>query len=163
MAQTRPRPSGEGELDFKEGGGGSAMADPKPASVRRRGIRQRVPASMPSSRQPIPALIFLLVLSACSSPTEEAALPLSPTTTPVYELSLPVEAELVPLATDSGEWLVLGIAGEAAQAIADPHVLIVLRDRAGAEITRRTIEIPAGPLPSASAWPFREPFPPATP
>ncbi|MBM2842551.1 MAG: hypothetical protein HW404_388 [Anaerolineales bacterium] len=118
---------------------------------------------MPSSRQPIAALIFLLVLSACSSPTEEPALPPSPTTTPVYELSLPVEAVLVRPAPDSGEWLVLGIAGEADQAIEDPHVLIVLRDGAGGEIARRTIEIPVDPLPSASAWPFREPFRPATP
>ena len=81
----------------------------------------------------------------------------------MYELSRPVEAGLVHLATASGEWLVLGIAGEAAQAIEDPHVLIVLRDAAGAEIARRTIEIPADPLPSTSAWPFREPFRPATP
>src|SRR3990172_10853232 len=117
---------------------------------------------MPSLRQPIPALIFLLALSACASPTEKAALPPSPTATPVYELSLRVEAELVQLATDSGEWLVLGIAGEAAQAIEDPHVLIVLRDGAGAEISRRTIEIAADPLPSASAYLFREPFRPAT-
>ena len=117
---------------------------------------------MPSSRQPVPALAFLLVLTACSSPTEEAALPPSPTTTPVYELSLPVEAELA-LPSDSGEWLVLGIAGEAAQAIEDPHVLIVLRDGAGAEIARRTIEIAVDPLLPTSAWPFREPFRPATP
>jgi len=118
---------------------------------------------MPSSRQPIPALIFLLALTACTSPTEEAPLPPSATTTPVHELSLPVEADLVHPATDSGEWLALGIAGQAAQAIEDPHVLIVLRDGAGAEISRRTIEIAADPLPSASAWPFREPFRPATP
>ena len=118
---------------------------------------------MPSSRPPVPALILLLILSACSSPTEEVALPPSPTTTPAYELSLPVEAELVHLAAESGEWLALGIAGEGAQTIDDPHVLIVLRDRAGAEIARRTIEIPVDPLPSTSAWPFREPFRPATP
>src|SRR3990172_3264039 len=117
---------------------------------------------MPTSRQPIPALIFLLALSACSSPTEEAALPLSPTTTPVYELSLPLEADLLHLATGSGGWRVLGLAGEAAQAIEDPHVLIVLRDGSGAEISRRTIEIAADPLPSASAYLFREPFRPAT-
>jgi len=117
---------------------------------------------MPSSRPPIPALILVLVLSACSSPTEEAALPPPSTKTPVYELTLPVEADLVRLGTDSGDWLVLGIAGEAAPAIEDPHVLIVLRDSAGAEISRRTIEIPADPLLPASAWPFREPFRPAT-
>src|SRR3989339_475384 len=75
------------------------------------------PPYMPSSRQPIAALVF---------------------------------------------WLVLGVAGEAAQAIEDPHVLIVLRDSAGAEIARRTIEIAADPLPSASAWLFRKPLRPAT-
>ena len=42
--------------------------------------------------------------------------------------------------------------------------MIVLRDTSGAEVSRRTIEIPADPLPMGSAWPFREVFrPPAPP
>jgi hypothetical protein len=81
----------------------------------------------------------------------------------VYELSLPVSAELA-LSSTSGEWLVFGLAGEVSQAIEDPHVQIVLRDGAGAEIARRTIEVPVDPLLPASAWPFREPFrPPGAP
>jgi hypothetical protein len=109
------------------------------------------------------ALLCSLQLSACTAPAESTVAPPSPTQTPAFDFRLSVTAELTQ-ASESGEWLVFGLAGETSTAIEDPHVLIVLRDAAGVEIARRTIEIPADPLPSASNWPFRQPFrPPAAP
>jgi len=116
---------------------------------------------MRSSPQPFAALFVFLALSGCASPIAETAPPPVPSQTPAYQLSLPVAAELAPQ-LESGEWLVLGLAGAASQAIADPHVLIVLRDGSGAEIARRTIELPTDLLPPASAWPFRELFRPSS-
>ncbi len=99
------------------------------------------------------------MLAGCATPASSAAPSPTPTPTPAFSLTFPSEANLVP--SDShGEWFVIGLA-EAADSIEAPHVLIVLRNAAGADIARRTIAVPSDPLPAGSGWPFREAFRPA--
>jgi hypothetical protein len=106
------------------------------------------------------ACFCLLLLVGCAAPASAPAPSPAPTPTPRFTLSEPSEAELV-RGAGVGEWNVVGLARPDV-AIEDPHVLIVLRDSRGSEIARRTIEIPADPLPAGAAWPFRELFRPAT-
>jgi hypothetical protein len=108
------------------------------------------------------APLFLLVLAGCVAPSPVAEPSPSPTPTPAYELAVPMTAELA-APSESDEWIVFGLAGATSQAVEDPHVLIVLRDEAGAEIARRTIELPTDSLPPSSAWPIREFFRPPSP
>jgi hypothetical protein len=89
--------------------------------------------------------------------------PPPPTQTTEFELRLPAEAQLVDRTADSGDWLILGLAGDVRQTVEDPHVLIVLRDGSGEEVARRTIELPTDSLPPSAAWPFREAFRPPSP
>jgi hypothetical protein len=86
-----------------------------------------------------------------------------PTPTPAYDLRLEADAVLVPGAA-GGDWLVVGLALAGDEAVRSPHLVISLKDATGAEISRRSVEIPPDPLPPGAAWPFLESFrPPAPP
>ncbi|HSR47612.1 MAG TPA: hypothetical protein VLL77_06435, partial [Anaerolineales bacterium] len=105
-------------------------------------------------------LLAAWLLGACApasqappSPTSSPRPPTSPT--PAYRLRL--EAYLLPGET-SEEWIVIGLAQTGVEPVADPRVRIVLSDRSGAEIDRRTIGLPLDIVPAGAGWPFRETF-----
>jgi hypothetical protein len=111
-----------------------------------------------------PLLVGCLVLTGCAvqAMPSPAASP-SPSQTPSFDIRLEAEVSVVQSAT-AGEWLVLGLVRTGAQEIEAPRLVIVLENGSGEEIARRTVHIPADPLPAGASWAFRETFrPTATP
>ena len=82
-----------------------------------------------------------------------------PTATQPFDIAIESEARLR-ADPASGGWWVVGLARAAQEALANPHVRLVLRDAAGGEIARRTIELAIDPLPAERTWPYQEIFRP---
>lgn len=109
---------------------------------------------------PACALMWLAACSVLPTPTSQPAEPTArPVPSPAFSIPVDVSVREGP---GAGEWTVLGLARTGTEALTDPRLLFVLLDRAGAEIERRTIEIPIDHLPRDTAWPIRAVFQPSS-